>query len=129
MEHVAAAQLATSSGASFHCLDAPLPLQEHWVASLLSHFRQQRQLSGTAASGQLPFELTRDAAALEARLPASFPEWDRRLAAEFAGAGAGAAAMMAFKLARAAAAAALRPRELPAVTARLRRLQVGGGLK
>jgi hypothetical protein len=120
MEHVAAAQLAAQAGAPLACIDAPLPLQERWVAGMLADFDGRRR---AAAPGQqpLPYELLRDAHMLQARLPPGFAEWDARLAAAFAG--LGSPALLAFKLGRAAAAASLGPGELPAVAARLRRLQ------
>jgi hypothetical protein len=118
MEHVAAAQLASGAGAALACVDAPLPAQEGWVRGLLADFAARQ---ADAARGPAPYELMRDAASLSARLPPGAGEWDESLGRAFAG--LGPPATRAFKLARASAAATLLPGDIPAVAARLRRLQ------
>ena len=121
MEHVAAAQLAAPAGARLLCVDAPLALQERWVAALVADFEERRRREPPGGAAALQFGLLRDAHALEARTPAGWAEWDARLGTAFAGTGAGA--LLAFKLSRAAAAATLAPQDLAAAVSRLRRLQ------
>ncbi|KAG2502227.1 hypothetical protein HYH03_000713 [Edaphochlamys debaryana] len=72
LELAALVLAAQDAGVQVFSVDAPLRLQEKWVASLVADFR--------LSEADLPRRLQHDLAAAAAMLPASYPAWDMAVA-------------------------------------------------
>ncbi|KAL6762590.1 hypothetical protein V8C86DRAFT_2516394 [Haematococcus lacustris] len=84
------------------CLDAPLRLQEVWVAQQVAQFRLQET--------DLPRQLQQELRALQAWLPPGHAAWERAVGRAVAGRGVTATeSMAAYKVVKACAAACLGP--------------------